>query len=107
LLTARRDEHQHPILKEANCTIDTANLQGNIVSRAFLVDVLGYSEADFQKLTREEEIGGTGIIGHTLIPDSAIYFTWYYSNSTKVFRDMRFLISEHPIYNLVVGARSI
>jgi hypothetical protein len=77
------------------------------VSKAFLVDVLGYSEADFQKLTKDEEDGGTGITGHTLIPKGAINLTWYHANSTKVFRDMRFLISEHPMYDLIIGARTI
>jgi hypothetical protein len=77
------------------------------VSRAFLVDVLGYSEANFQKLTKEEEDGGTGITGHKFIPDGAIYLTWYHGSSTRVFRDMRFLISEHPMYDLIIGAHSI
>jgi hypothetical protein len=82
-------------------------LQGNIISRTFLLDVLGYSEADFHELTKEEEDGGTGITGHRLIPEGAIYLTWYHSNSTRVFRDMRFLISEHPMYDLIIGAHSI
>lgn len=107
VLSRERDQHRHLIPKEAKCTIDTGNLQGNIVSRAFLVDVLGYLEADFHKLAKEEEEGGTGITGHTLIPEGAIYLTWYHSNSTKVFRDMRFLISEHPMYDLIIGARSV
>jgi len=107
VLSTERDGHRHLVPKEAKCTIDTGNLQGNIVSRAFLVDVLGYSEADFHKLTKEEEDGGTGITGHTLIPEGAIYLTWYHSNSTRVFRDMRFLVSEHPIYDLIIGAHSI
>jgi len=107
VLSPKRDEYRHFIPEEAKCTIDTGNLQGNIVSRAFLVDVLGYSEANFQKLTKEEEEGGIGITGHTLIPKGAINLTWYHSNSTRVFRDMRFLISEHPIYDLIIGAHSI
>lgn len=107
VLSTERDEHRHAIPKEAKCTIDTGNLQGNLVSRAFLVDVLGYSEADFHELTREEEDGGTGITGHRLIPEGAISLTWYHSNSSRVFRDMRFLISEHPIYDLIIGAHSI
>lgn len=107
VLSIKRDEHGHLIPKEAKCTIDTGNLQGNIVSRTFLIDVLGYSEANFHKLTKEEEDGGTGITGHRLIPDGAIYLTWYHSNSTRVFRDMRFLVSEHPMYDLIIGARSI
>lgn len=107
VLSAERDEYRHRIPKEAKCTIDTGNLQGNIVSRTFLFNVLGYSEADFQKLTTGEENGGTGITGHKLIPDGGINLTWYHNNSTRVFRDMRFLISEHPMYDLIIGAHSI
>lgn len=107
VLSTARDEYRHFIPKEAKCTIDTGNLQGNIVSRTFLVDALGHSEANFQKLTKEEEDGGTGITGHRLIPEGAINLTWYHSNSTRVFRDMRFLISEHPMYDLIIGAHSI
>lgn len=69
--------------------------------------MLGYSEADFHGLTKDEEDGGTGITGHKLIPEGAISLTWYHNNSTRVFRDMRFLISEHPIYDLIIGAKSI
>jgi hypothetical protein len=107
VLSTARDEYRHFIPKEAKCTIDTGNLQGNIVSRTFLVDALGHSEGNFQKLTKEEEDGGTGITGHRLIPEGAINLTWYHSNSTRVFRDMRFLISEHPMYDLIIGAHSI
>ncbi|PMD41909.1 hypothetical protein L207DRAFT_333477 [Hyaloscypha variabilis F] len=107
VLSTERDEHRHLIPKEAKGTIDTGNLQGNLVSRAFLVDVLRYSEADFHELTNEEKDGGTGITGHRLIPEGAISLTWYHSNSTRVFRDMRFLISEHPTYDLIIGAHSI
>jgi hypothetical protein len=82
-------------------------LQGNIVSRAFVVDVLGYSESSFDKLTKVEEEGGAGVTGHKLIPGGAIYLTWYHNNSTRVFRDMRFLISDHPMYDIIIGARSI
>jgi hypothetical protein len=107
VLSTERDEHRHLVPKEAKCTIDTGNLQGNIVSRAFLVDVLGYSETNFLGLTKEEEIGATGITGHRLIPEGAICLTWYHSNSTRVFRDMRFLVSEHPNYDIIIGAHSI
>jgi len=41
------------------------------------------------------------------VPESAIYLTWYHHNSTHKFRDMRFLVSEHPMYDLIVGAHSI
>jgi len=33
--------------------------------------------------------------------------TWYSHNSTRVFRDMRFLVSEHPMYDLIIGSQSI
>ncbi|KUJ08851.1 uncharacterized protein LY89DRAFT_676744 [Mollisia scopiformis] len=107
VLSRQKDESRHFIPKEAKCTIDTGNLQGNLVSRAFVTDVLGYSESHFQPLTKAEEVGGTGVTGHKLIPQGAISLTWYHSNSTRVFRDMRFLISEHPMYDLIIGSQSI
>ncbi|RDW56749.1 hypothetical protein BP6252_13972 [Coleophoma cylindrospora] len=107
VLSLQRDENRHLIPKEAKCTIDTGNLQGNIVSRTFVVEVLGYSETNFQKLTKAEEEGGTGITGHKLFPSGAVYLTWYHNSSTRVFRDMRFLVSEYPMYELIIGAHSI
>jgi len=107
VLSSQRDESRHFIPKEAKCTIDTGNLQGNIVSKTFVTEVLGYQESSFQRLTKLEEVGGTGVTGHKLIPQGAIYLTWYHANSTRVFRDMRFLISEHPMYDLIIGSRSI
>lgn len=77
------------------------------MSRAFVTDVLRYPESQFQPLTKAEEAGGIGVTGHKLIPQGAISLTWYHSNSTRVFRDMRFLISEHPIYDVILGTRSI
>jgi hypothetical protein len=77
------------------------------VSKAFVTDVLGYPESYFQPLAKAEEAGGTGVTGHKLIPQAAISLTWYHSNSTRVFRDMRFLISEHPMYDLIIGSWSI
>lgn len=107
VLSSRRDTDKHQVPKEAKCTIDTGNMQGNIVSRAFVENVLEFSEANFSKLTPEEKEGGTGITGHKLIPDGAIYLTWYHKKSTRVFRDMRFLISPNPHLDLIIGARSI
>jgi alpha-mannosidase len=78
-----------------------------LVSKTFVIDVLGYPESCFQPLTKVEEAGGTGVTGHKLIPQGAISLTWYHSNSTRVFRDMRFLISEHPMYDLIIGSQSI
>ncbi|TVY42634.1 hypothetical protein LSUB1_G005404 [Lachnellula subtilissima] len=107
VLSTRRDTEKHHIPKEAKCTIDTGNMQGNIVSRAFVENVLEFSSANFCELTAEEKEGGTGITGHRLIPDGAIYLTWYHKKSTRVFRNMRFLISPHPQCDLIIGARSI
>lgn len=45
--------------------------------------------------------------GHRLVPEGAIYLTWYHKKSTRVFHNMRFLISEQPMYDLIIGARSI
>jgi hypothetical protein len=107
VLSSQKDESRHFIPKEAKCTIDTGNFQGNIVSKAFVTDVLRFPESLFQSLTKLEEAGGTGVTGHKLIPEGAIYLTWYHGNSTRVFRDMRFLISEHPMYDLIIGSQSI
>lgn len=107
VLSSRVDSTSHSIPKLARCTIDTGNLQGNVVSREFVEKVLEYSEENFSKLTKDEELGATGITGHTLIPDSAIYLTWYHEKSTRVFRNMRFLISPIKNYDLIIGARSI
>ncbi|PMD67562.1 uncharacterized protein K444DRAFT_18037 [Hyaloscypha bicolor E] len=107
VLSTQKDKSRHFIPKEAKCTIDTGNLQGNLVSKTFVIDVLGYPESCFQPLTKVEEAGGTGVTGHKLIPQGAISLTWYHNNSTRVFRDMRFLISEHPMYDLIIGSQSI
>jgi hypothetical protein len=61
----------------------------------------------FRELTQEEKRGGTGITGDLHVPEGAIYLTWYHKNSTRVFRDMRFLISPHSDCDLIIGARSI
>jgi hypothetical protein len=82
-------------------------MQGNIVSRQFVEEVLEYPESAFCALTKQEEAGATGITGHQLIPQGAIYLTWYHKKSTRVFRNMRFLISPHQHYDLIIGARSI
>lgn len=77
------------------------------MSKTFVTDILGYPESSFQPLTKAEEAGGTGVTGHKLVPQAAISLTWYHSKSTRVFRDMRFLISEHPMYDLIIGSPSI
>jgi len=107
VVSNRQDIDKHPITKIAKCTIDTGNMQGNIVSREFLENVLGFPLSSFQKMTKEEERGGTSITGDLHIPQGAIYLTWYHKNSTRVFRDMRFLISLTQHCDLIIGARSI
>jgi hypothetical protein len=93
--------------KLAKCTIDTGNMQGNIVSQDFLENVLEFPVSRIQKLTKDEERGGTGITGDSHIPTGAVYLTWYHKNSTRVFRDVRFLISSTRHCDLIIGARSI
>ena len=107
VLSNERDESRHFIPKEAKCTIDTGNLQGNIVSKTFATEVLGFPEPSFQPLTKLEENGGIGVTGHRLIVEGAISLTWYHTNSTRIFRDMRFLVSDNTICDLVIGSRSI
>ncbi|PMD62419.1 uncharacterized protein K444DRAFT_627355 [Hyaloscypha bicolor E] len=106
VLSTRQDKDKHHIAMEAKCTIDTGNMQGNIVSRKF-IGVLEYPESAFCPLTKEEEAGATSVTGHQLIPQGAIHLTWYHKKSTRVFRDMRFLISPNENFDLIIGAWSI
>lgn len=92
---------------EARCTIDTGNMHGNIVSRDFVLNVLEYSAANFCELTEDEKKGGRSVTDQLLVPEGAIYLTWYHQNSTRVFRSMRFLVSSHAHFDLIIGARSI
>jgi len=107
VLSTRRDKYNHLLPMEAKCTIDTGNMQGNIISQKFVEDVLKYPRSAFCALTKEEEAGAIGITGHQLIPTAAIYLTWYHKKSTRVFRDMRFLISPNEQFDLIIGAGSI
>jgi hypothetical protein len=106
VVSNEQDDEKRPTVKIAKCTIDTGSLQGNIVSRK-LVETLGFSPSDFEKLTEDEERGGSGITGDPHIPQGAIYLTWYHNNSTRVFRDMRFLVSPSESCDMIVGAWSI
>lgn len=107
VLSSRKDTDKQIVPKEAKCTIDTGNQQGNIVSREFVLNVLQFPEANFRSLTEKEKRGGTGYTGHTMVPEHAIYLTWYHKKSTRVFRDMRFLISPNQHCDLIIGAHSI
>ncbi|KAE8447981.1 hypothetical protein EG329_009904 [Mollisiaceae sp. DMI_Dod_QoI] len=107
VLMHRQNESSPTSTRTAKCTIDTGNMLGNIVSRHFVEEVLQCPKSSIQKLTKEEEKGGTGITGDLYIPEGAIDLTWYHKNSTRVFRDMRFLISPTKQCDLIIGARSI
>jgi hypothetical protein len=107
VLSNRQDKDKHHIQVEAKCTIDTGNMQGNIVSRKFVQEVLEYPESAFCPLTKEEEVGATSITGHQLIPEGAVCLTWYHKKSTRVFRNMRFLISPNEHCDFIIGAQSI
>jgi hypothetical protein len=107
VLSSRKDTDKHDVPKEAKCTIDTGNQQGNIVSREFVLNVLQFPESNFKPLTEKEKRGGTGYTGHTMVPEHAIYLTWYHKKSTRVFRNMRFLISPNEHCDLIIGVQSI
>jgi hypothetical protein len=106
VVSTKKDASNRSEQIEAQCTIDTGNLQGNLVSRDFALK-LGCTESTFRPLKKSEESGGTSATGHTLMPEGAVHLTWYHSNSTRVFHDMRFLVSRHQQCDLVIGARSI
>lgn len=97
----------HFVPKAAQCTVDTGNLQGNTVSREFLLNTLRYPESAIERLKDSEKRGGVSTTGDILVPEGACHLTWYHSKSTQVFRGMRFLISPNPRCDLVIGARSI
>jgi hypothetical protein len=61
--------------EDLKCTIDTGNLQGNMVSRDFVEKVPDLPSSSFEKLTKEEESRGTGITGEPHIPLGAIQLT--------------------------------
>jgi hypothetical protein len=106
VLSKQRDEDNKYKPLEAKCTIDTGNMQGNLVSQVF-VEILGIAEENYHELTEDEKLGGTSVTGHTFIPKGAVYLTWYHQKPTRVFRNMRFLVLPGIGYDLIIGARSI
>lgn len=90
--------------QEGQCVLDTGCLQGNIISANF-ARRLGYRS--YEPLKAREENGGTVATGqvHTVL--GAVHISWYHTTSPKVFRDMRFLVSESNQFDLVVGTHSI
>lgn len=87
--------------------VDTINRNqiGNLVSRAFVEEALEFSRDNFCALTADEK-RGRGITGHELVPEGAIYLTWYSKKGPKVFRNMRFLVVSIDNYDLIIGAKS-
>ncbi|RDW67557.1 hypothetical protein BP6252_08953 [Coleophoma cylindrospora] len=106
LSTEKYDEH-HFRPKCCRCIFDTGNHQGNVVSKMFLLERLGYTESDFLKLTETEQASGFGITNQPFVPLGAIRLTWYHDMSTRLFSDMRFLISPYSHTDLIIGAQSI
>lgn len=106
VLTPQKNTDEGQARKIGRCTIDTGNTQGNIVSRRFVEKVLEYPKSSICELTPRERAGGLGVTGHKLMPEGAVYLTWYHKNSTMVFHDMRFLISGNSKIDLIIGARS-
>lgn len=96
------DKTSDPV--KAMCVLDTGCLQGNIIS-AELARRLGFVE--FQPLSAKESNGGTVATGsiHTVI--GAVHVAWYHFTATKIFHDMRFLVSETANVDLVIGTESI
>jgi len=106
-LSKRKDADGLHVPKLARCTIDTGNHQGNFVSKTFVVEDLEYPESEFLPLNPVEREGGLSASNHKLIPEAAVIITWYHAGSTRLFRNMRFLVMSNPEYHLVIGARSI
>ncbi|KAF2177270.1 hypothetical protein K469DRAFT_720828 [Zopfia rhizophila CBS 207.26] len=89
---------------EAQCTLDTANLQGNIISAKF---AKGLGFATYEPLRESEEVGGTGLNGQIHNVVGAVLVSWCHHTSTQVYRNMRFLVSETANVDLVIGSHSI
>lgn len=90
--------------QSGRCVLDTACMQGNIISADF-ARRLGYTS--FLPLKEREENGGTVITGDLHQVSGAIHVSWYHSTSAKVYRDMRFLVSDTAQVDLVIGTHSI
>jgi len=90
--------------QEGRCVLDTACLQGNIISAEF-AQRLGFTE--FRALRPREESGGTVATGNIHKVSGAIHVSWFHCTSAKVYRDMRFLVSESAQVDMVIGTHSI
>lgn len=92
--------------QRAKCVLDTACLQGNIISRR-LADSLGFDQREYEQITEREKQGGTVATGHKHYVHGAIRVSWSYGTGTEIIRHMRFLVSENEHLDMIVGARSI
>jgi len=106
VLSKEIDKDGRFVEKIAKCMIDTGNLQGNLISKNFLLQHLGYCESDFAKL-KDSDRAGSSVSGHPVIPDGAVKLTWYHPGSVRIYRDMRFLVLENATYDLVLCAQAI
>ncbi|EHL01062.1 hypothetical protein M7I_2982 [Glarea lozoyensis 74030] len=106
VLSREKDEDGRFEEKIAKCMIDTGNLQGNLISKDFLVQHLGHSESEFMQL-KESEKAGSSVSGHQVTPEGAVKLTWYHPSSIIIYRDMRFLVMENAMYDMVLCAQAI
>ncbi|KAF2464167.1 uncharacterized protein BDR25DRAFT_346844 [Lindgomyces ingoldianus] len=90
--------------QEGRCVLDTACLQGNIISIEF-AHRLGFTQ--FKSLKPRERNGGIVASGNIHNVSGAIHVSWYHCTSSKVFRNMRFLVSESAPVDMVIGTHSI
>ncbi|KAF2192619.1 hypothetical protein K469DRAFT_746012 [Zopfia rhizophila CBS 207.26] len=81
-------------------------MQGNIVSKNFALR-LGFAESDFKQLRPRKRNGGTTATGDILTVEGALNLSWYHGSSSRIFRDMRFLVSSAKDFDMIIGARSI
>jgi hypothetical protein len=58
-------------------------------------------------LTEWERRGGIVANGGSLIPEAAVFMTWFHASSPKVFRNMRFLVCQDAYCDIIIGARTI
>lgn len=108
VLSNKTDSARRHIEKRTQCIFDTANLVGNFVSKAFLIEELGFQDSDFNRTgLTEGEKSGISASGHPVIPEGWIELTWYPPNCPMPYRNMRFLILENPKFELTICARTI
>ena len=107
VVSAFKTANGHASIKKARCTIDTGNLQGNLASHEFLEDVLGFGQSSLSLLTEEEKGPCGTTTGQLDPPEGEINLTWYHQKSTRVYRNMRFLVTSTDRYDMIIGAHSI